>query len=99
MSLQKQSSSQRGMQPTRLKQLLIINDKVRDISAENDKQEVTVVDIKIPFVSMVVFMWISQDVIRPITLAHFCPKPSQSHQSQDFYLFLFDSIYLMPSTD
>lgn len=63
MSLQKQSSSQRGMQPTRLNQLLIINDKVRDTSAENDKKEVTVVDIKMPFVSMVVFMWISQDVI------------------------------------
>lgn len=33
------------------------------MSAENDKQEVTVVDKKMPFVSMVVFMWISQDVI------------------------------------
>lgn len=54
MSLQKQSSSQRGMQPTRLNQLIIINDKVRDMSAENDKKEVTVVDIKMPFVSMVV---------------------------------------------
>lgn len=74
MSLQKQSSSQRGMQPTRLKQLLIINDKVRDMSAENDKQEVTVVDIKNTFCIDGCFMWIGQDVIRPITLAHFCPK-------------------------
>ncbi|OTW29650.1 hypothetical protein BA746_05730 [Vibrio parahaemolyticus] len=52
MSLQKQSSSQRGMHL--LNQLLIINDKVRDMSAENDKKEITVVDIKMPFVSMVV---------------------------------------------
>ncbi|KOY41670.1 hypothetical protein [Vibrio parahaemolyticus] len=39
------------------------------MSDENDKQEVTVVDIKMPFIS-IFFMWISQDVIWPITLAH-----------------------------
>lgn len=38
------------------------------MSDENDKQEVTVVDIKMPFIS-IFFMWISQDVIWPITLA------------------------------
>lgn len=38
------------------------------MSDENDKQEVTAVDIKMPFIS-IFFMWISQDVIWPITLA------------------------------